>query len=146
MPASDATGMAAVRHSAQMRKQYSFRPGSVGLDAWDVDRLIALSAGLPVEEVPLAEIAQLDENYWYDHGYEPTVRSIAERVYLVQAADLRYPIILSPDGRVMDGMHRVVRALVDGHITVPAIRLPELPDPDYRNCTPQDLPYELSGL
>ena len=71
-----------------MRKQYSFQPGRDGLDAWDVDRLVALSAGLPVEQVPLGEIAQLDENYWYVHGYVPTVRSIAERVALVRAADV----------------------------------------------------------
>lgn len=127
-----------------MRKQYSFRPGTTGLDAWDVDRLIALSRGLRVKQVPIAELAQLDENYWYDHGYVPTVRSIAERVSLVQAADLRYPIILSPDGRVMDGMHRVVRALVDGRRTVSAIRLSELPEPDYRNCRPEELPYDRS--
>jgi hypothetical protein len=29
-----------------MRKQYHFRRGDAGLDAWDVDRLVALSAGL----------------------------------------------------------------------------------------------------
>ena len=34
-----------------MRKQYSFRPGTAGLDAWDVDRLIEASAHLPVEDV-----------------------------------------------------------------------------------------------
>ena len=31
-----------------MRKQYNFWPGPVGLDAWDVDRLIELSRDLPV--------------------------------------------------------------------------------------------------
>ncbi|MDT7539533.1 MAG: hypothetical protein QOI82_3118 [Actinomycetota bacterium] len=127
-----------------MRKQYSFRPGADGLDAWDVDRLIELSAGLEVEELPLEDIAQLDENYWYDHGYSPTVRSIADRVRLVQAADPSYPIIVSPEGRVMDGMHRVVRALVEGRTTIPAVRLRELPPPDYTNCHPDDLPYERS--
>jgi hypothetical protein len=125
-----------------MRKQYSFRPGADGLDAWDVDRLVTLTAGLPVEELPLAEIAQLDENYWYDHDYSPTVRSIADHVRLVQAADLSYPIIVSPEGRVMDGMHRVVRALVEGRATISAVRLPLLPEPDYRNCHPDDLPYD----
>jgi hypothetical protein len=44
-----------------MRKQYFFRAGVGGLDAWDVDRPIGLSQGLPVEEVPLAAIRELDE-------------------------------------------------------------------------------------
>lgn len=39
-----------------MRKQYHFRPGPEGLRAWDVDRLVALTAPLPLVEVPVAEI------------------------------------------------------------------------------------------
>lgn len=31
--------------TVHMRKQYHFWPGEKGLDAWDVDRLIALSSG-----------------------------------------------------------------------------------------------------
>jgi hypothetical protein len=30
-----------------MRKHYHFQPGAAGLDAWDIDRLIELSRGLP---------------------------------------------------------------------------------------------------
>jgi hypothetical protein len=30
-------------------------------------------------------------------------------------ADLAFPIILSSDGRVMDGMHRVTKAATEGH-------------------------------
>jgi hypothetical protein len=43
-----------------MRKQYNFWPGPEGLDAWDVDRLIALAAGLPVKQIPLSAFAELD--------------------------------------------------------------------------------------
>ena len=42
-----------------MRKQYHFWPGDEGLDAWDVDLLVALSADLPVEVVPLDEINEI---------------------------------------------------------------------------------------
>ena len=45
-----------------LRRQYHFRPGPNGLRAWDVHRLIRLSRGLPVQAVPLADIAELDEN------------------------------------------------------------------------------------
>src|SRR3546814_13029633 len=34
--------------------------------------------------------------------------------HLVLAADLAYPIILCPAGRIMNGMHRVVKASVAG--------------------------------
>lgn len=124
-----------------MRKQYHFSAGTDGLDAWDVDRLIELSASLPAEDVPLAEIWEVDTVYWFDDTQRPTVRKVLEHVQLIEAVDLSYPIILGPDGRVMDGMHRVARALLEGRETIAAIRLPSLPDPDYRNCSPAELPY-----
>jgi hypothetical protein len=124
-----------------VRKQYHFWPGAQGLDAWDVDRLVELSAGLPVEEVRVEEIDEIDSVYWFDESNRPTVRNVALHVRLTQEADPSHPIILGPDGRVMDGMHRVVRALIEGRPTIAAVRLPELPEPDYRNCRPEDLPY-----
>ena len=125
-----------------MRKQYHFWPGEHGLDAWDVDRLIGLTRGLPLEEVAIADIDEIDTTYWFDEWQTPTVRRVVEHVQLIEAVDTSYPIILGPDGRVMDGMHRVARALLDGRPTVAAVRLPTLPDPDFRDCTPSELPYD----
>ena len=65
-------------------------------------------------EVPLAAIGELDEPYWFDHGNIPTCRKIAEHVRLINEVDLSFPVILSSDGRVMDGMHRILRALLEG--------------------------------
>jgi hypothetical protein len=124
-----------------MRKQYHFRSGSSGLDAWDVDRLVALVENVPVEELALADIPELDTRYWFDHGHEPTVRNIVDHFWLMQEADLGHPIVIDPDGRVMDGMHRVARALSDGRTTIAAKRLPVMPAPDFQNCRPDDLPY-----
>jgi hypothetical protein len=124
-----------------MRKQYHFRPGRVGLDAWDVDRLVAAVADVPTEDVPLAAIEEVDTEYWYDHGYPATVRSVVEHCRLIHEVDLRYPIVLDPDGRVMDGMHRVARALLEGRTSIKARRLAQLPPPDFVDCSPADLPY-----
>ncbi len=128
-----------------MRKQYSFRPGRDGFDAWDVDRLVRLATGLPVEQVPLDSIRELDEEYWFaDSDERATVRKVVEHVGLIEAVDMSYPIILDVDGRVMDGMHRVARALLEGDITIAAVRFAVQPDPDYESCRPEDLPYEES--
>ena len=125
-----------------MRKQYNFWPGETGLDAWDVDRLIELSRGLPVVEVALADLADIDQDYWFGvEPTEPTVRRIVEHLRLVGEVDLAYPIILAADGRVMDGMHRVARALLDGRGHIAAVRFVVQPEPDYRNCVPDELPY-----
>jgi hypothetical protein len=111
------------------------------MDAWDVDRLIALAADLPAEEVALADLPEIDSVYWFDEREQPTVRKIAEHVRRVQEADLSYPVILGPGNRVMDGMHRVARALLEGRTGIRARRLKELPEPDYRGCRPGALPY-----
>jgi hypothetical protein len=124
-----------------VRKQYHFWPSDNGLDAWDVDRLIQLSAELPVIEVPLAAIAEVDTVYWFDGKSEqPTVRKVIEHARLISEVDTTYPVILGPDGRVMDGMHRIARLLLDGQATVRARQFDVLPDPDYRDCAPEDLP------
>ncbi|MCU1492475.1 MAG: hypothetical protein JWO62_239 [Acidimicrobiaceae bacterium] len=124
-----------------MREQYHFWAGAQGLDAWDVDRLIRLSRDFPVGEISLDEIKEIDAVYWFDSREVPTVRSIAEHARLIEEVDLAWPIILGPDGRVMDGMHRVARALLEGRSAVRAVRFEHLPEPDYQNCHPEDLPY-----
>ncbi len=127
-----------------MRQQYHFRPSAgsgTGLDAWDVHRLVALVEDQPVEQLPLDQIAELDTDYWFGDDAVPTVRSVAEHFRLMTDADLRFPIIVDPQGGVMDGMHRVARAYADGRKTVAAKRLAAMPAPDYTDCRPDDLPY-----
>ncbi len=126
-----------------MRKQYHLRNSGSGLLAWDIDRLIHLTSELPVFEISLDAIRELDEPFWFAAGGElPTCRKISEHLSLIQAADLSFPIILDPDGRVMDGMHRVCKALLAGLPGITAIRLPVLPPPDFTGISPEDLPYE----
>ncbi|WP_221406887.1 hypothetical protein [Empedobacter brevis] len=61
---------------------------------------------------------------------------------LVNKADLVYPIIICPDGKLVDGMHRVVKALLEGLTSIQAYHLPVLPEPDYIGVHPDDLPYD----
>ena len=96
-----------------VRKQYNFWPGEQGLDAWDVDRLIQLSETLPVRDVAIEAIAEIDSDYWFSYGpIVPTVRRVVEHMRLTNEADLSFPIILAASGRVMDGMHRVADSRV----------------------------------
>ena len=125
----------------ELRKQYHFRPGPQGLRAWDVHRLIALADPLPVDEVPLSAIRELDEDYWSFDGVALTCREIAEHAQLIVEADLDYPILLSSDGRVMDGMHRVAKALIEKRNGVTAKRFVHDPEPDYVGKRPDELPY-----
>lgn len=125
-----------------MRKQYSFWSGANGLDAWDVDRLVELSRDFPIIEIDVLTIEEVDTVYWFDETQTPTVRRVVEHVRLIQEVDTEYPIILGPGNRVLDGMHRIARALLAGTTTILAVQFDQLPDPDYRNCHPSELPYD----
>ncbi|MQQ99973.1 hypothetical protein [Glaciimonas soli] len=125
-----------------MRKQYHFRPSEAGLRAWDVHKLLALSADLPIFSVPLNQIRELDQNYWFAYAEVPTCRAIVEHMRLMQETDLRYPIILSADGGVMDGMHRAAKALLYGHVSIMAVQFTTDPEPDFIGIAPDELPYD----
>jgi hypothetical protein len=60
-----------------MRKQYHLWPADSGFDAWDADRLIRLSRGLPVYTVAVDSIREVDTVYWFDASTTaPTVRAV----------------------------------------------------------------------
>ncbi len=125
-----------------VRKQYHSR--KVGLDryVWDVHRLMRAVRDLKVEMLAVSEIAEADEDWWYSESNStPTPRSIASHFTLVNAVDPSQPVILCADGRLMDGMHRVVRAIVERRTHVPAVRFAETPEPDFVNVSLDDLPY-----
>lgn len=123
-----------------MRKQYFFRHSDRGLLAWDVDRLIQLTSRLPRKSVPLAEIRELEEE-WFGAEERPTWQALLEHVRLIEEADLSYPIILAASGAVMDGMHRVAKAMLEGRSEIEAVQFDEDPEPDHVGRGPADLPY-----
>ena len=125
-----------------MRKQYHFRPSERGLMAWDIDRLVALTKSFPCVHVPLTSIRELDEAFWFGGGNMPTCRAVVEHARLIKAADLRFPIILSSDGRVMDGMHRVGKAALLNRHNIKAVQFASDPEPDYVGVHPDELPYD----
>jgi len=78
---------------------------------------------------------------WFDPGPSPTVRPNIYHFRLIQEVDLSHPIILGSDGRVMDGMHRIARAIFDGHSTITAGQFVDEPELDYRDYSFKELPY-----
>jgi hypothetical protein len=128
-----------------MRKQYHLRQSPAGLLAWDVDRLVALTADLIPQTMPLAAIRELDEPFWFGGGSEAaTCRAVADHARLIAETDLSYPIILGADGRVMDGMHRVARAYLEGRDVIMAVQLTVDPAPDFIGVDEAALPYKTS--
>jgi hypothetical protein len=127
----------------KIRPQYHFRSSTCGLHAWDVRKLIQLSKELTVKQVQLANITDIDSTYWYDkEGDTPTCRSIVSHMTMINSVDLKHPIILSHDGRVMDGMHRICKALLLNQQTIAAVQFETKIPPDFVNIKPEDLAYD----
>ncbi|MEA9414001.1 MULTISPECIES: hypothetical protein [unclassified Flavobacterium] len=125
-----------------MRKQYNLRPSKDGLRAWDVHRLIELSKNFPVKRVLLSEISEVNETYWFqDPSQLPTCTAILEHIKLMEEASLDYPIILCANGRLMDGMHRVMKALQQGHTDIKVVQFKTTPEPDFIGIPADELPY-----
>jgi hypothetical protein len=106
------------------------RPVPGGRAVYLTERLWKLAEGLPVESVPIDDIREFDENCWFGDG-PVTCRMVARHAGLIQKADLSYPVILSSDGRLMDGGHRISKAWLNGSPTIDAVRFREDPEPDY---------------
>ncbi len=60
---------------------------------------------------------------------------------LIDEADLSFPIIVSSNGSVMDGMHRVAKAVRQGRTEIAAVQFERDPEPDHVGLGPNDLPY-----
>lgn len=125
----------------QLHQQYHFRKSERGLLAWDVLKLIKLSKDFEIIQVPLSDIREFKETYWFGLGAPPITEDIAQHAKQIYEADITYPIILCPEGRVMDGMHRVCKAFLEENKTILAVKFSELHEPDYVGKQPDELPY-----
>lgn len=125
-----------------MRKQYHIRNSDRGLLAWDIDRLLRLASVHEPIDLPLELIRELDEVFWFSgEGDTATCRRVAEHSKRIHETSLDHPIIIDPEGRVMDGMHRVCKAWISGQKTIKAVRLLAMPEPDFVGVPFDQLPY-----
>jgi len=99
----------------------------LGNHSWKVTRLFKLSKKLKVLEIPLDHL-----NIY--HNYKSlSLRDMVMHFQAVERADLSYPIILDEDGELMDGRHRIMKALLRGHKTIKAVRFEVNPSPCHIN-------------
>lgn len=97
---------------------------NLGRHHWSIPRLFELARDLPVMEIPLQHLSLY---YTYE---KLTLREMVMHMRAVNAADLSKPIILDEDGELMDGRHRLMKAMLIGAETIKAVRFQENPAPD----------------
>ena len=96
-----------------------------GNKVWDVGTLFAAAKDLESFDLQLAAL-----NLDIPFASSGTIALFCYQMKRVQEADLDFPIIQAPDGWIMDGLHRIVKAIMEGKTTIKAVRLPVLPEPD----------------
>ena len=94
---------------------------------WTVTNLIARSKDLEPFDLPLAAI-YLGTEVWTPEG---SPFGMAHHMRRALDVDTRHPVILSQEGFIMDGWHRVLRALIDGRSSIKAVRFSKTPPHDY---------------
>ena len=85
--------------------------------------MFELSKNLPVVDIP---IDYLNINCVYE---KLNIREIVMHIKAVNDADLSKPVILDEDGELMDGRHRIMKAILLGNQTIKAVRFQENPSP-----------------
>lgn len=126
-----------------IRPQYHFRKVGEHTYIWDVRKLLALADPESVFQHPLSQIKEIDEPYWFgDSSDQATCRAVMAHAAQAEAADLSYAILLCADGRIMDGMHRVMKAVAQGRDAIPARKLSKTPPPDFLDKHPDELRYD----
>lgn len=103
---------------------------------WYVPRLWDLARNLPVKEVAIETFDELDWDCWFGSSRKPTIRQVARHCQRIMNADLMHPIILHADGSLMDGGHRLAKALIMGLKTIKAVQFEVMPSPDEVKAKP----------
>ena len=93
---------------------------------WFISRLIEKAKDLPEQEMPITGL-----NLYELSPKIKSIKSFVGHIKKVLDADLSFPIILDDEGYVMDGRHRVAKALLEGKETIKFVRFEETPTPDF---------------
>ena len=119
-----------------------------GDKVYDVYKLIHIAESLPTEAWPIEKTeSQLYDKYWGEYGPSDIIDAykasstkkweeikaanpaLAKDIDKMLAADYKnYPLLAVPDGYLLDGMHRLTHAWIDGAKEIGVKRLLELPD------------------
>ena len=112
-----------------LKEWYTDQMFADGDEAWFAKTIWEAAEDLPIYEVPLIGFCT-DIQPWDDIGEDFT--TFCKHALLVNKADLSYPIIMTPNGVIADGRHRLAKAMILGHSTIKIKRLDRMPLPDYK--------------
>jgi len=87
-----------------------------------IHEALRLSKDLEVKELKVSEMY-----INYTCPYNKTLRSLVQHMKMVNDADMSFPILMNEDGCIIDGRHRLAKALLNGDETIKVKRFIEDP-------------------
>ena len=97
---------------------------------WFTDRLWTLAQELPEFDIEVESFQELDRDCWFGTGRTPTIREVAAHCERINQVNTGLPVVINENGRLMDGGHRLARALLEGNETIKAVQFAQMPEPD----------------
>lgn len=94
---------------------------------WVVTHLIWKAKDLAVFDYPINEVLLDQPLFWKLN----TTRDFLVHFEKTIQASADFPIILSAEGDIMDGRHRIIKAILDGKTSIRAVKFVTTPEPDY---------------
>jgi disulfide oxidoreductase YuzD len=91
--------------------------------SYKITDLIEASKNLKVFKIKTADVFTD-----YEAPCNNTLTDFINHCKKVLNADLNYPIILSPDNFILDGKHRLSKAIIENTKYIKAVRLEKMPD------------------
>ncbi len=89
---------------------------------YNIHAAVTLAGDIEVKELSIS-----DMYISYKSPCNDSLRSFLEHVKLVRDADLSYPILLNEDGYIIDGRHRLSKAILTGRKTIKSKRFEKDP-------------------
>ena len=104
--------------------------GKIGKEVrfWHVPDIQAAAGELPIRNVRVDQF-DFDIDAWFGEAGAPTIKHVVHHMKYVRDADLDEPIILSAEGHVFDGLHRLAKCLLEGVEEIPARQFEVNPPP-----------------
>jgi hypothetical protein len=103
------------------------RVSGLGDRRWLVQDLRLAVADQPVFQVPLAFLDLSKHNFDGEGG----LINYAIHMRKVNESNPDDPVIFDQWGRILDGRHRIVKALLEGRTVIPAKKVPDGTQPTY---------------
>lgn len=98
-----------------------------GNKVWYANTLIKASKGLPVKTMSINNNLLDDKIYWI----MDTFFDLKNHLIRINNADLKYPVIVGPKGKIIDGWHRLMKAVQLNRTSIKFVKLDKMPPYDF---------------